>query len=311
MTDNTHEGSGVQNADDAPKDDRDYVITGEDDESEKAALAQKAEDEAEKQVDEDADDDGEEDEDDDEGEDDQSDEDSGKPRKRKRGGFQKKIARLEEEKEYWRQKALETPETKREKGKSSEKKAEDDTPKRPDPKDFETYDEYSEALTDWKVEEKLRKRDEDRQTEQKQSEFKAAQQSKVERYEEGIAEAQKLHDDFDEVIEDYDGPLTIGMQQALLDSDIGPQVAYYIAQHPKVGEKMAKMSILQINKEVAKIEARLERQQGDDEGAADKKTTKAPPPITPAKGTSKNKKSPDDQSYEEYLAEREKRRRSF
>lgn len=313
MTDDNQnqDGSGAQGSDDATKDERDYVVSENQDESEKVRLAQKAADDADE--DDDLDDDGDDSDDDEDGsdDDDQSDdEDSGKRKKRKRGGFQKKISRLEEEKEYWRRKALETSEKPQKK--EEKPKAEDAPPKKPDPKDFETYDEYSEALTDWKVDEKLRKVEETRQAETKRSQFKEAQQTKVQRYEEGIEQAQKDFEDFDEVIEDYDGPLTIGMQQALLDSDMGPQVAYHIAKNPKLGEKMAGMTILQLNKEVAKIEARLEKSgKGSGEGKATKKTSKSPPPIDPVKGSSKSKKSPDDQSYEEYLKEREQRRRSF
>lgn len=311
MTDSNQnqDGSGAQGSDDATKDERDYVVTENEDESEKARLAQEA---AEADADDQDEDDDDSDDDEDGDDEDQSDdEDSGKRRKRKRGGFQKKISRLEEEKEYWRRKALETSEKTPQK-QDQKPKAEDAPPKKPNPKDFETYDEYSEALTDWKVDEKLRKAEETRQTEAKRTQFKEAQQTKVERYEEGIAEAQKAYDDFDEVIEDYDGPLTIGMQQALLDSDMGPQVAYHIAKNPKLGEKMAGMTILQLNKEVAKIEARLEKsEKGKGEGTVAKKTSKSPPPIDPVKGSSKSKKSPDDMSYEEYLKEREQRRRSF
>lgn len=314
MTDDNQnqEGSGAQGSDDATKDGRDYVVSGGQDESEKARLAEKAADDAdEDDLDDDEGDDADDDEDGSDDDDQSDDEDSGKRRKRKRGGFQKKISRLEEEKEYWRRKALEGFTDKPQK-QDQKPKAEDAPPKKPDPKDFETYDEYSEALTDWKVDEKLRKAEETRQADAKQAQFKETQRTKVQRYEEGIAEAQKAYEDFDEVIEDYDGPLTIGMQQALLDSDMGPQVAYHIAKNPKLGEKMAGMTILQINKEVAKIEARLERQaKGKGEGTATKKTSKSPPPIDPVKGSSKSRKSPDDQSYEEYLKEREQRRRGY
>ncbi len=310
------QGSGEQISDDATKNERDYVVTENEDESEKVRLAQEAVAAKNAQESEDSDnnDDGA-DEDDDKGDDeDQSDdEDSGRQKKRKRGGFQKKIARLEDEKEYWRKKALGTKDRSSEEESKDQKKAEDAPAKKPTPKDFETYDEYSEALTDWKVDEKFKKAEETRQTEAKKTEFKDAQTTKVQKYEEGIADAKTRHEDFDEVIEDYDGPLTIGMQQALLDSEMGPDVAYYIAKNPKIGKKMASMTILQINKEVAKIEARLEvpKGEGKKEASTAKKTSKSPPPITPVKGSSKSKKSPDDQNYEEYLKERSQRRRSF
>lgn len=316
MADNDQNSSGAQGSDEAPKDERDYVLSGEEDESEKASPAEEAEKAKKAQKsDNEADDDDDDDADDDDDGDQSDDENSGKARKRKRGGFQKKISRLEAENAELAKRLANIEQSGQKKDDTaSQKKSEDAPPERPDPKDFKDYEAYSEALTDWKVDQRLRQEEEKRQTEAKKSEFKKQQETKVERYEEGIEAARELHDDFDDVIEEYDGPLTIGMQQALLDSDMGPQVAYYIAQNPKVGEKMASMTIIQLNKEVARIEARLEAKSSkgseDEDAAASRKTSKAPPPIDPAKGSSKSKKSSDDQSYEEYLKERQKRRGS-
>jgi hypothetical protein len=310
MTGPNDQSSGGKTADEAPK--NDYVITGEESEMEKAlkpADADKA-GKAEKKPSKDAEP---ADDDEDDGDDDEDQDEGGKP-KRKRGGFQKKIARLEDEKEYWRSKALGGSDKKpSDDGKGDDKsKADAKKDARPDPKDFDDYDDYNEALTDWKVDQKLAKRDEDRQTEAKKSEFKKSQESKIERYTKGIDAAKEIYDDFDEVIEEYDGPLTIGMQQALVDSDIGPQVAYYLAKHPKEAEKIGAMrSIIEINKAIGKIEAKLEAQNDQDDKAADDekpKVSKSPPPINPVKGSSKNKKDPDDLSYEEYMQERKKRR---
>ncbi len=323
MTENQDvNGSGDQNSDDAnanpnPKQsDRDYVVSDNKDESEKVELAKKeAVAPAKDTQDQGGNDEDETDAGEDKGdnEDQSDDEDSSRQKKRKRGGFQKKIARLEDEKEYWRKKALGTKDRSLDEQSFDQKKAEDAPANKPTPEDFETYDEYSEALTDWKVDEKLKKIEETRQTETKKSELKTSQETKVKQYEESVVDARSRYDDFDEVVEDYDGPLTIGMQQALLDSELGADVAYYIAQNPKIGEKMAGMTLLQVNKEVGRIEARLENSTGEGKKSAEttKKTSKSPPPITPVKGSSKSKKSPEDQSYEEYLNEREKRRRSF
>lgn len=306
MTGQNDQGSGGKAADEAPK--NDYVITGEESEmekaqreaadAEKAGATQKKPSKEAEPADED---------DDDDGDDDEDQAEDGKP-KRKRGGFQKKIARLEDEKEYWRKKALEGSEKPAQKA-DDQKKPEKRDDARPDPKDFDDYDAYNEALTDWKVDQKLKERDEKRQTETKVSEFKQSQEQKRQRYEEGMEAARELYDDFDEVIESYDRPLTIGMMQALVDSEIGPQVAYYLAKHPKEAQRIEKMtSLVEINKAIGKIEAKVEAQQEGKGDADEPKTTKSPPPINPVKGSSKSKKDPDDLSYEEYSKERAKRR---
>jgi len=307
MADQNGEASGGQAAEEqAPK--RDYVVSGPETQADKAekerlaAEGQKAEKEP-------ADEDGS-DEDGDEGEDD--DQPKGdKAKKPRRGGFQKKIAKLEAE--------LAAIRAEKTGGKQDDPPAKD-APKaaeKPKPEDFTTYDDYIEALTDWKTDQRIEKRENDRRTEAKASEFKKSQQTKVQRYEEGIEAVKEMegYEDFDEVIEEYDGPLTIGMQQALLDSEIGPQVAYYLAKNPDEAERISKLNLIEMNKAIGKIEARLEKssQKGEgDEGKATKvaKTTKAPPPINPVKGSAKSKKDPDDQSYEEYLQDRQKRRGS-
>lgn len=311
MANQNGEATGANGAaNEASNEERDYVVSGPESQAEKAERENsekaKAKEAAKSEADEDDLDD------DDEGDDDEP-KAGDKARKPKRGGFQKKIARLEAEIA-----ALKNGQS----GTKSETSTKSETPKaaeKPKPEDFQTWDDYNEALTDWKVDQKLAKRDEDSRTAEKTENFKKSQKTKAERYEQGVAEVKEMdgYEDFDEVIEDYDGPLTIGMQQALLDSEIGPQVAYYLAKNPKEAEKLSKMSLIELNKAIGRIEAKIEKSSNDDPGEGDEdegkakkaaKTTKSPPPISPVKASAKSKKDPDDQSYEEYLQERQKRR---
>lgn len=205
-------------------------------------------------------------------------------------GYKAKAERLEAELAKYRAKeqALAEPTG------SSKVEAESAKPK---PDDFEDYGEYTEALADWKVEQKLKERDKKTKEETQKAEFAKTHKEKVENYTNLVKEAQERYEDFDEVINEYDGPLTSAMQAALLDSDVGPDVAYYIATTEGEGERLAKLGIVALNKEIGKIEARLENR----ESKAVVKTTKAPPPLTPiGKGKSTVSKDPSNMTFEEY-----------
>lgn len=314
----TSEGSGANNgsADDAPK--TDYVITGDETEIEKAdrlqseAEAKKSE-KAKKTADDDddaddedlEDDDDESAEDDDEQDDDDDDEDqsddedeSDNGRKKRRGGFQKKIDRLEAE--------IERLNSQLQDNQSGFRKVD---PFAPEPKrqDFRTDRDFNDAHSDWRADQ----REAARQAEAKKENFKQSQKAKVSRYEAKTEELRK-DEDYAKTIDSYDGPLTIGMQQALIDSEYGPEVALEIAKNPELGEKMARMNLLQINKEISRLEVKIENRQAKKKSrksTSQKKTkSSAPRPIEPVKGSTKVKVDPDSEPYEDYLKKRQKRR---
>jgi hypothetical protein len=163
---------------------------------------------------------------------------------KRKGGWQRKIEKLERENEFWREQALKTapqpaeskPEAKEEPFVFSKQK--------PKPEDFriqdtETFDQtaYLEAVADWKVDEREAKAEHKRVQESKQQEQqkeKSKEAEKLKAWRERNAEAVKSYADYEEVIT-WDLSITPLMTQRE-ESEVGAHLAYYLATHPDEGQ---------------------------------------------------------------------------
>lgn len=242
-------------------------------------------------------------EDQDDSDNDESKDDSSKPKKK--GGFKKRIERFQkqlsekdQELAYWREQAL-----KGSKGDKPEQKPEIEAKSDAKPKvdDFDSIEAYTEALTDWKISQKQK------EFERKEIETKAKAEFKnqFDSFQSKVAEFSKTQDDFNEVIEDVDDiPLSVGLQESILTSDVGPQVMYELAKNREELERINRLSPIAQAREIGKIEARLgEKNQKKPEA----KVSKAPAPVSPVgtKGSLKTTKSPDEMTFQEYKKWRE------
>lgn len=225
---------------------------------------------------------------------DETDDELEKPKK-KSSGFKKKFERteklrvsLEQEKEFWRNEALKVkPQTSEEKT-----QAKPDLSKKPKAETFNSHDEYVEALTDWKLDQ--------RDLKQKEEKVKTEAQSKIGKHQERVKEFAKAHDDWDDVIETVGNtPLSITVQEAILSSDLGPELMYELAKDPKEFKRICALSPIQAAMALGKIEARVTK---SDSSKEEKLTTKAPPPIKPvrSKGTTVETGYRDDMSLTDY-----------
>lgn len=244
-----------------------------------------------------------------EDDDEESKEQDSKEGKPKKSGFKKRIEKLNEraslearekelaqkEAEYWKQKAL-SSEKVQEPQQKDEVLAQDFSAK-PNAENFDTHEEYVEALTDWKIEQK----EQERITKAKEDEFKTSYQKSVETFQSSVQAFKESHDDFEDVIESVnDVPMSIGIQEALLTSEDGPALMYELAKNRETYERINKMNPLAAAREIGKIEARL-TQSSPQEKTVEKKLTKTPAPINPvgSKGVTASK-SLNDLSYEDY-----------
>lgn len=196
------------------------------------------------------------------------------------GGFQRRIQRLEREVEVWRSEALKGQKT-TEEAKPVEKAPEES--KKPEVGDFDTYEEYVEALTDWKTERAIEKR-EKKATEKAEAEKKTQQQKTVqEKWNEQVARGRKAHADFDDVARNDDLKITPAMAEVIIESEVGEEIAYYLGQHEEEAARIADLSPLAAARELGKIEARLAKQETKAEGEEKEAPpiSKAPAPITP------------------------------
>lgn len=201
-------------------------------------------------------------------------------------GFKKRINKLnerlaakEQEAEYWRRQALEgkgAQETKPDLNKEAK------TEGKPKADDFDSHDEYVEALADWKTEQKLKEHD----ARQRETQAKTEHQSQVETYQQGIQVLMEKHEDFEEALESVDDiRVSPAVQQLLLDSKNGPDLTYHLAKNREEFERINKLSPLAAARELGKFEAGLSKPEPKQEA---RKQTKAPDPIKPLSGSGKS-----------------------
>lgn len=197
-----------------------------------------------------------------------------KPEEKRPTGYQRKLAAKDAE--------LADVRAEMERLKSAAPKAE--TKGKPKYEDYEkagkTNEEYFEDLSDWKAQQVIDAKLSERDGKAKEEALKTEGQKRQKAYQDKVAEYTKVAPDFAEVIEAYDGPFNQTIAQALLDSDMGPEVAYYLAKNPDEAETLEGMNYGQVSRFFGKVEAKLESQK-----SPDVKVTKAPPPIPSQRGT--------------------------
>lgn len=220
------------------------------------------------------------------GNDEESDEDSQKNEEQKpkrKPGFKKRIDKLnqrlterERELEYWREQALK--DSKVESNRTAQFASQSDSSGKPNPDNFQTHAEYVEALTDWKVEQKERERETKAQQKSAQTEY----ESKVKSHSERLQAFVESHKDFQDVIEDVDDvPMSVAVQQVILESENGPALMYELAKNRAEYERICALPAIAAARELGKIEARINSSSPSNSETKEIKTTKAPRPVTP------------------------------
>ncbi|MGB1290528.1 MAG: hypothetical protein ACPG5Z_00250 [Pseudoalteromonas sp.] len=208
--------------------------------------------------------------------------------------YKRKVSRANEEVEYWKAQALKV----KDQPMTDEKpmKAEG----RPVADDYDSHEEFVEAITDWKVDLALKSQTE--KQEQKKAESVKEQRAKT--WQTRMEAFSEKTPDFEEIMEDAnDEKLTGVMTEAILDSDLGPEVLYHLAKNPNEVERIKGLSDLGAVREIGKIEAMISPSK-----KVTKKITKAPAPLSKSKGGAKFSKdiSDKDLPFKEYEALRNK-----
>lgn len=239
-----------------------------------------------------------------------------KPKGKARNSYQKRIDRLtkrakEAEDELKRIRAQ---------GKQPEgdnAKADTDTSTdEPDPSDFDSYDDYLDSLADWKAGQKKGKvagdgkdKGTDDNAQDQDQEEDTEYTEALEDVTEAFDESREKYDDFDEVVTAPDVQITKDMVKALADSDNPGDVAYYLGKHKDEASRIAGLSPLAQAREIGKLEAKVANMK-----PPGKKTTQAPDPIEPVRGSDSSSKSAADMDFSEYertMNERERNGRGF
>lgn len=165
---------------------------------------------------------------------------------------------------------------------------------------FDDFDTYVAAKAEWIAERKIEQTLSAREQKQIAEREEAARRTTADSWSKKIAQATAEMPDFEDVIASSDVPMTQPMQQAIMESDIGPRMAYYLAQNPDEAIKIAQMPPIKAIATLGRIEERLSSQQ------VAKKPTSAPPPISTVGSKASVSKDPDKMTTDEWLAWRNK-----
>ena len=134
--------------------------------------------------------------------------------------------------------------------------------------DFETTEEYLDARADWRVEQRL-KADAQKAEAEKQAEAHARLKSK---YEKQQVKMSVKYDDYDDLMDDMaDLDIPPYISEAVMDSDIGGELSYFLGKNPEELEKILDMQPLAAVKALGRIESKLESSSN-----AKKEVSKAP-----------------------------------
>lgn len=173
---------------------------------------------------------------------------------------------------------------------------------------FQNYDEYVEALTDWKADTRVKAALEDvnAKIENRESQQSAAQiqQNRAKNWQERSAATREILTDFDEVLSAAEGAvIDKHVAELLEDSPHGPALAYKLAKDPALLEKLNKLSVSAAAKEFGKMEAVFDGVPTTNAPAAAPASTasKAPKPPTARTGGGSSQKSMETASMDEYI----------
>jgi hypothetical protein len=160
---------------------------------------------------------------------------------------------------------------------------------RPEQKNFDTAEDFVEALTDWKLAQRDQK--------SKAQDVQKSQQAAAQKAEKMFSAAESLgnfdRDEFAEKVR-----VTDVMADAILDSDMGAKLLVHFNANPDEATRIANLSPARQAAEIGKLEAKL--------STVIPKVSKAPPPIDPIGGGKATVESLETDDMEAYIALRKK-----
>lgn len=174
-----------------------------------------------------------------------------------------------------------------------QKTAEDPIGAEPRADQFDDAFEYAKALAEWSAEKALYERDQqdlNRKAEEERQKVLKTWSEKLEKAKPNLA-------DFDEVLESTQVVVSNEVRDAIIESDVGPEILYHLASLD--GEEAERFQALPVSKalrEIGKLEAKFEKQEAAQEEAVRSKPvaqkSKAPAPLSPIKATGSAMENP-------------------
>ena len=180
-------------------------------------------------------------------------------------------------------------------------------PQEPKREDFEDLEQYLEARTDYLTDIKLREKEARQQEESEKTKQEEERTQLFESWEDKKENARDRYDDFDDIIDTEDVKVPAHAAQAMLESDIGGDIMYYLAKHPEKADNLEKLSPTRQVIEIGRLETVV---QGEIDKLDKPQASKAPPPVDPNKGGKIKDDEPNAKDSTENWAEKRRAQRA-
>lgn len=153
-------------------------------------------------------------------------------------------------------------------------------------KEGKTWADYTRDLARHEAQ-KLFKAEQEKQASTTREQAMRSQQQELQRkFEAASKDYAKQATDYYQVTGEADLDMSPALSMGLLESDMGPQLAYYLAKNLDEAEQINQMPYGQAVRALGKLEAKLSQ------SPPPPKTTQAPPPIRPVGSTAKGEYNP-------------------
>lgn len=153
---------------------------------------------------------------------------------------------------------------------------------------FETWDDYQEALIEYKVDQRI-----------KAEETKRQRGAVLQTYEQRAAKFTESHPDYQSVALGDHVKITPLMAEVIRESDLGPEVAYHLGSNPTEAQHIANLPPHRQAAELGKLEAKLTAQPAA--APPSPKPIPPEPPKTVSGLTAGINKKPEEMSMAEYM----------
>lgn len=165
-------------------------------------------------------------------------------------------------------------------------------PARPSRQDYETEEDYEDALFDWRdVTKSTPAKEPEKKKVEAKSNLPQVDPKVLDNWESQTEQVSDKYDDFEDVLVSIPhDSMTEAMTLAIMESEQGGEVAYFLGHNHVEADRIARLSIAAQVREIDKLAVKLKPN----------KQTKAPTPITPEKGGDSPGKDPAKMSPEEY-----------
>jgi hypothetical protein len=157
----------------------------------------------------------------------------------------------------------------------------DEPDPKPNPTQFNDALEYAEALAEWTTDRKMRERDQAelaRKVEEEQSRMR-------QKFQDRLDVAKQDMPDYEEMIASSDVSVSQPVTDAIIESDVGPQLLYYLAENPEFARELGEKSITSQLRAIGRLEAKFEKSESPKPSVKEPvaKKSNAPAPINPLK----------------------------